>query len=174
MKAVNMKKIIRQKGTSTVEFVMLLPFLLMLLFLIISFGFMLYDQAIITNAARTGVRAGIVFSVSGNGLDSSCNTLTNNNIYGATTDVILAGAKSTAECSANIAINNPARLIVFGTSSTPTIVATTPTSCITISPSCLLTTTITYDYTAINFLNLYFISSVISPTLRASSSMYYE
>jgi hypothetical protein len=186
-KVTNMKLKYAQNGTSTVEFVMIVPFLLALLFLLISFGFMLYNQAVITNAARTGVRAGIVFSVSGNGLKTSCNPLDpliNTNIYGATEATVLAGAKSTAECSAEKAINNPARLIGFGSTSVAPIIDASTSQCtttgtipnvITIWPSCLLKVTITYDYTGILFGNFLGISSTtLAPTLTASSSMYYE
>ncbi len=50
----------REKGTSTVEFVLLLPLLLTVLFAIIEFGFVLYDKAVITNASREGARRGIL------------------------------------------------------------------------------------------------------------------
>jgi Flp pilus assembly protein TadG len=50
----------REKGTSTVEFVLLLPLLLLVLFAIIEFGFILYDKAVITNASREGARRGIL------------------------------------------------------------------------------------------------------------------
>jgi Flp pilus assembly protein TadG len=49
-----------QAGQSLVEFALVLPLLLILLLGIIEFGLLLYDQAVITNAAREGARAGIV------------------------------------------------------------------------------------------------------------------
>lgn len=50
----------RMKGVAAVEFALVVPFLLVVLFGIIDFGFMLYDKAMLTNAAREGARAGIV------------------------------------------------------------------------------------------------------------------
>lgn len=50
-----------QKGAAAVEFAIILPLLIMLLFGIIEFGILLYDKAMITNASREGARAGIVF-----------------------------------------------------------------------------------------------------------------
>jgi Flp pilus assembly protein TadG len=50
----------REAGVSAVEFALVLPLLLVILFGVIDFGFMLYDKAMITNAAREGARAGIV------------------------------------------------------------------------------------------------------------------
>ncbi len=52
----------REKGTASVEFALILPLLLLMLFLIIEFSILLYDKAVITNASREGARKGIVFS----------------------------------------------------------------------------------------------------------------
>ena len=49
-----------QGGQSIVEFALVLPLLLLLTFGVIEFGFFVYNQQIITNAAREGARAGIV------------------------------------------------------------------------------------------------------------------
>jgi len=50
-----------QKGAAAVEFAIILPLLLILLFGMIEFGIILYDKAMITNASREGARAGIVY-----------------------------------------------------------------------------------------------------------------
>lgn len=50
----------RMSGVAAVEFALVVPLLLVVLFGIIDFGFMLYDKAMLTNAAREGARAGIV------------------------------------------------------------------------------------------------------------------
>ena len=52
-----------ESGASAVEFALLLPLLMMILFGIIEFGFALYRQAILTNASREGARLGIVQSI---------------------------------------------------------------------------------------------------------------
>lgn len=49
-----------QAGSNLIEFALVLPLLLILVFGIIDFGIALYDKAIITNASREGARAGIV------------------------------------------------------------------------------------------------------------------
>ena len=49
-----------ERGASVVEFGIVLPILLVLLFGVIEFGFLFYDKAMLTNAAREGARAGIV------------------------------------------------------------------------------------------------------------------
>ena len=50
-----------KRGAAAVEFAIILPLLLVLLFGIIEFSIMFYDKAVITNASREGARAGIVF-----------------------------------------------------------------------------------------------------------------
>jgi Flp pilus assembly protein TadG len=57
------KKLRSESGASAVEFALLLPLLMMILFGIIEFGFALYRQAILTNASREGARLGIVQSI---------------------------------------------------------------------------------------------------------------
>lgn len=49
-----------QKGGTVVEFALILPLLIFLIFGIIEGGLLLYNKQIITNACREGVRAGII------------------------------------------------------------------------------------------------------------------
>jgi len=56
------KKLKSRRGASAVEFAIVLPVLLMLIFGIAEFGILMYDKAVITNASREGARAGIVYS----------------------------------------------------------------------------------------------------------------
>lgn len=51
-----------ERGASAVEFALLLPVLMIILFGIIEFSMALYRQAILTNASREGARLGIVQS----------------------------------------------------------------------------------------------------------------
>ena len=55
-------KLADQNGGALVEFAIVLPLLLMLIFGMIEFSVMLYDKAMITNASREGARKGIVYS----------------------------------------------------------------------------------------------------------------
>lgn len=50
----------RTKGTAAVEFALVLPVLLMLVFGMIEMSVALYDKAVITNASREAARAGVV------------------------------------------------------------------------------------------------------------------
>jgi len=57
------RKIKGQEGVAAIEFAIVLPLLILLVFGIIEFSVLLYDKAMITNASREGARAGIVFNV---------------------------------------------------------------------------------------------------------------
>ncbi len=50
-----------RKGAAAVEFAVVLPLLVMLVFGIIEFSVALFDKAVITNASREGARVGILF-----------------------------------------------------------------------------------------------------------------
>ena len=54
-------KINNQNGAALVEFAIVLPLLLTLIFGMIEFSIMLYDKAMLTNATREGARLGILF-----------------------------------------------------------------------------------------------------------------
>ena len=49
-----------QKGAAALEFAIVLPILVLLLFGIIEWGLLLFNQQVLTNASREGARAGIV------------------------------------------------------------------------------------------------------------------
>jgi Flp pilus assembly protein TadG len=52
-----------QRGAAVVEFAVVLPLLLVILFGIIEFGFYIYNLHMLTNASREGARVGIVASI---------------------------------------------------------------------------------------------------------------
>jgi Flp pilus assembly protein TadG len=58
-----MKRLKLQTGSNIVEFALVLPLLLVLVFGIIDFSLALFDKAVLTNASREGARAGMVFKV---------------------------------------------------------------------------------------------------------------
>jgi Flp pilus assembly protein TadG len=51
-----------EKGVAAIEFAIVLPVLILLVFGIIEFSILFYDKAMITNASREGARAGIVYN----------------------------------------------------------------------------------------------------------------
>lgn len=56
------KKFKSQRGAQVVEFALVFPFLLLIILLVIDFGFLVYNKAIITNASREAARAGTVLT----------------------------------------------------------------------------------------------------------------
>ena len=54
-----------QRGSVGLEFTLVFPLLLMVVFGIIEFGFLMFDKAIVTNAARDAARAAIVYDYDG-------------------------------------------------------------------------------------------------------------
>ena len=56
-----MQRLRRRDGANLVEFALVLPLLLILVFGIVDFGLALYDKAVVTNASREGARAGMVY-----------------------------------------------------------------------------------------------------------------
>jgi Flp pilus assembly protein TadG len=52
-----------QRGASVVEFAIILPLIVWLIFGVLEIGFVLYDKNMITQASREGARAGVVFRV---------------------------------------------------------------------------------------------------------------
>lgn len=52
----------KQKGSQAVEFALVLPFMILIIFTVLDFGILAYDKAIITNASREAVRRGVVLT----------------------------------------------------------------------------------------------------------------
>ena len=129
---------------------------------------MLYDLSVITNAARVGARAGIVYAASGSALPyTGCASATNPYITIATMTTPGTNAPLTAQCAANNALS-ATPLISFATA-TPTINSPDPniTACASSTINqCALTVTITYLYTGIY--------KFPPRTLTATTTMNYE
>lgn len=51
-----------ERGAAAIEFALVVPLLLVVLFGIVEFSLVLYDKAIITNASREAARAGVVWA----------------------------------------------------------------------------------------------------------------
>ena len=70
-------KIDDQRGSSAVEFAIILPLLVIFVFGIIEFSILFYNKAMITNASREGARKGILFQdprVTGPEIENVVNT----------------------------------------------------------------------------------------------------
>jgi Flp pilus assembly protein TadG len=57
-----MKSTQKQKGAQAVEFALVLPFLVLVIFAVLDFGILVYNKAIITNASREAARRGTMLT----------------------------------------------------------------------------------------------------------------
>jgi Flp pilus assembly protein TadG len=124
-----MKTILKnQKGASAVEFALILPLLSLVIFGIIEFGLLLYNQQVIANASREGARAGIIV-----GLDrSACEHET-------------AGQTAAANYCSN-------HLVTFSDNSTPLSISTPPPSAAISGDDFTVTVSYLYDFLVLSSL----------------------
>jgi len=115
-----------EKGAAVVEFAVVLPLLLMVLFGIIEFGLLLYNKAMITNASREAARAGIVYD----------------------TDPATGNLNRLSEAEMRTIVNAYCQNYLITFSSTPQTVetTTTPAAPETMASGEYLTVTVTYHY----------------------------
>jgi Flp pilus assembly protein TadG len=132
-----MMKLKNQRGVAAVEFALVMPLLLVLLFGIIEFGFILYDKAMITNASREAARAGIVLNdLPGSGTLRITSTQLQDDVY----NYLGIGQDSNG---------NPAGdgyLISFGSTISPPTITTTPSDPSNLPSGQDLTVTVTFPY----------------------------
>ncbi len=94
----------KEKGASAVEFALVLPVLMLILFGIIEFGFIIFDKAVITNASREGARAGIVYRVNASNTPIAVPTSTIQGIVDnyCASYLVSLGSSGTATTSTNV------------------------------------------------------------------------
>ena len=144
----------KQKGAEIIEFALILPFLLLILFGIMEFGIVLYDKAIITNASREGARSGVAFK---------CPVLTTTEIQSVVTNYSTALVSFAADKAAPDVTVTP-------------FPPTTITNCGANSGTAL-TVSVSYSYNFVVFGNLFalFAPGFINPlVLSATTVMNYE
>ena len=140
-----------EKGTSIVEFAIILPLLIILIFGMVEFSVLFYDKAVLTNASREGARGGIVFKA--------------NAVTGAYEPLPCNGGGLTIENVVNTYLAN--HLVTFGA---PTAAITQCSNASCTGSGNYFTVTVNYNYTFLllpNFLN--FLSSPF--TLTAVTTM---
>lgn len=146
-----MKK--KHRGVAAVELAIIAPLLLLILYGIINYSFLLYNKAVITNAAREGARWASIRS------SSTVNNCSSTTI--STTD------------PCGVANNYASNHMISFASTRPTTRTTwTRSGGASYSSGELETITITYTYTGIGYLWQKMIGS--ASNLRAQSSMYHE
>jgi len=130
---------IGQKGVAAVEFAIILPFIVLLVFGTIDFGVVFYNKQVITNASREGVRAGITGAsvdtikniVSTYCADKLINLNGDNQL--PTGNIVVSGPDGDNDLTVDVSFNNTfllAQIIGFAdtTLSTRTIMRMEPTS----------------------------------------------
>ena len=133
-----------ENGVAAVEFALILPVLMLILFGILNYGILLYDQAVITNAAREGARWGAI------------NTTTTISCSGTA-----IGTADPCQIANSYTASN---LISFGSSVTSTTTASgSGTS------GSIVTVTVTYPFTEIGYVVGYLLNN-----LSSTSVMYHE
>jgi Flp pilus assembly protein TadG len=85
-----------ERGAAAVEFALLLPVLLTILYGIIEFGMIMYGREVVTNASREGARAGIIQvspkPTSGQITTIATNYLTGTGINPSQVTIVVTGA----------------------------------------------------------------------------------
>ncbi|GAB3626167.1 pilus assembly protein TadE [Pandoraea terrae] len=106
----------QQRGVVALEFVLVLPFLMTVLFGIIDVSLLLCDKAVITNASREAARAGVVLRVP---------------------------PLTTAQITSVAVSYTQKNLVTGGTATTPTVTVSAPSGASSGNP---LTVTVSYTY----------------------------
>jgi Flp pilus assembly protein TadG len=107
----------REEGAAAIEFAILLPLLMMILFGIIEFGLVLYRQEVITNASREGARFGIIIGdprpTTGD-IQTVVNTyLTNAGLYAGNATVSVTGAQGAPGSDLTVSVVYPYDFLVL-------------------------------------------------------------
>lgn len=110
-----------ERGAVAVEFALLLPVLLTILFGTIEFGMIMYGREVVTNASREGARAGIV-QVSPKPTSGQIKTIATN--YLAGTGINLSDVTITVTGAGGV---SPTMLTVTATYKYPWLIAYIPT-----------------------------------------------
>lgn len=140
------------KGVAAVEFGIVLPVLLLVLFGIINYGVIMYNQAVITNAAREGARWAAIHN------SASVGTGCANTYSASPTDA--------CEAAYSYAVNN---LINFGATGTLQLVAEKNPLPADFNPGTPQSIQVRYTYTGIGY---YFGST--ATTYNSTSVMLHE
>jgi len=132
------------RGVAAVEFAIILPLLLLLIFGIIEFSLALYDQAVITNASREAARAGVVVRT----------------------------VKATTAQITTVATNYcQSYLISFGTPAPPSV-SVSETTNPDFAPTQQLSVTVSYTYTGLMLGPL--LSALTGPLVLSATSVMIE
>lgn len=140
----------KAKGAAMVEFAILLPVLMVIVLGIVHYGLFIYDQAVITNAAREGARWGAIHSTTTTTADCSSS----------------ANPGDLSDPDSCLVANNYAYKNVVSLFSEPVV---TTESVGTGASGSLVSVTVSFWFTGLGYANLF-----KSETIQAKSIMYHE
>jgi len=107
-----------ERGAAAVEFAILLPVLMLILFGTIEFGLIMYFREVITNASREGARSGIVQNTvkptAGEIQTVVTNFLTGTGLDPNAVTINIAGAGLTAPNTLTVTVTYPYNFFVSG------------------------------------------------------------
>ena len=92
----------KQRGAQAVEFALMLPFMILIIFAVLDFGFLAYDKMIITNASREAVRKSVVLTGSAWSTAAISQTACN---YMKNTLISTATGTRKSDCSGGAAVD---------------------------------------------------------------------
>jgi len=143
-----------QSGLAAVELALIAPIIFLILFGIINYGILLYDKAVLTNAAREGARWASI-----NAVDTAC-----------------SDNPSTTDPCGIARTYLQGNLITFGLISDVKTIVTfdgaNPKCSTNDKSGCLYTVTVQYEFTGVGYLWASIIGN--AHTLSATSKMYHE
>lgn len=149
----------KQHGVAAVEMALILPLLCFIVFAIINFGIIFYDNAVITNAAREGARWASINTYKGTASTSCDQTNTTN----PSNPCAVTAAYAKDRLITLVGGENPSPTITFQYASTDFLAGD------------LQTVNISYDFTGVGYYILYkYLNSSNVITLSSTAKMYHE
>jgi Flp pilus assembly protein TadG len=106
----------KQEGASLVEFSVIAPLFVVLLFGLVEFGMAIYDKGVLTNASREGARFGVVYSnprKTSTEIRNKVQTYLTNAGFTATATVNVTGAGGNSGDSMTVTVSYPYHFTVL-------------------------------------------------------------
>lgn len=105
-----------QRGASAVEFALLAPLFVALLFAIVEFGMILYTKGMLTHASREGARFGVVYSVpkrTAGEIETAVRNYLNTSGLTSPATVEILGAQGASETSLTVTVRYTYNFLVL-------------------------------------------------------------
>ena len=106
----------KQEGASLVEFSVIAPLFVVLLFGLVEFGMAIYDKGVLTNASREGARFGVVYSnprKTATEIGNKVQTYLTNAGFTDTASINVTGAGGSSGASLTVTVTYPYHFTVL-------------------------------------------------------------